>query len=69
MRPPGSPFQCGPLRNLGNVELITADYIGWFNQQRLMHRLDRVPQSKPRRATMPQHVTDQPAASLNPEGA
>ena len=25
-----SPFRRGPLRNLGDVELITADYVGWY---------------------------------------
>ena len=38
-----SPFRRGPLRNLGDVELITADYVSWYNQQRLMHRLGRIP--------------------------
>ncbi|MGB9306132.1 MAG: hypothetical protein WCB92_21365 [Mycobacterium sp.] len=33
----------GPLRNLADVELITADYRAWYNQQRLMHRLGRIP--------------------------
>ena len=26
-------FRRGPLRNLANVELITADYVNWYNQQ------------------------------------
>ena len=38
-----SPSRRGPLRNLGDVELITADYVSWYNQQRLMHRLERIP--------------------------
>ena len=38
-----SPFRRGPLQRLGDVELITADYVAWYNQQRLMHRLGRVP--------------------------
>ena len=38
-----SPFRRGPLRNLADVELITADYVAWYNQQRLMHRLGRIP--------------------------
>ena len=25
-----SPFRCGPLRTLSDVELITADYVAWF---------------------------------------
>jgi putative transposase len=36
-------FRRGPLQRLGDVELITADYVAWYNQQRLMHRLGRVP--------------------------
>jgi putative transposase len=36
-----SPFRCGPLRTLSDVELITADYVAWYNQGRLMHRLGR----------------------------
>lgn len=38
-----SPFRRGPLRNVSDVEHITADWVGWFNNDRLMHRLGRVP--------------------------
>jgi hypothetical protein len=31
------------LRNLADVELITADYVASYNQPRLMHRLGAVP--------------------------
>jgi putative transposase len=64
-----SPFRRGPLRNLGDVELITADYVGWYNQQRLMHRLGRVPPAEAEARYYAEHVTDQPAGSQNPEGA
>jgi hypothetical protein len=40
---PTHPFRRGPLRTLSDVELTTADYVPWFDQQRLMHRLGRVP--------------------------
>ncbi len=30
-----SPFRTGPLRTLADVEQLTADYIWWYNQQRL----------------------------------
>ena len=36
-----SPFRCGPLRTLADVEHITADWVHWFNNQRLMQRLGR----------------------------
>ena len=32
--------RCAPS---ADVEFITADYVAWYNQQRLMHRLGRVP--------------------------
>ncbi|WP_446226444.1 IS3 family transposase [Nocardia sp. IBHARD005] len=38
-----SPFRRGPLRRLADVELLTADWVGWFNNSRLMHRLGRRP--------------------------
>jgi len=38
-----SPFRRGPLRNLGDVAHITADHVAWYNQQRLMYRLGRIP--------------------------
>lgn len=64
-----SPFRRGPLRTLSDVELITADYVGWYNQQRLIHRLGRVPPAEAEARYYAQHVTDQPAGSQNPEGA
>jgi putative transposase len=38
-----SPFRRGPLATLSDVEQITADWVHWYNQRRLMHRLDRRP--------------------------
>ena len=64
-----SPFRRGPLRTLANVELITADYVAWFNQRRLMHRLGRVPPAESEAQYYAQYVTDRPAGSQNPEGA
>jgi putative transposase len=49
--------------------MITADYIGWFNQQRLMHRLGRVPPAEAEAAYYDRTVANQPAGSQNPEGA
>ena len=34
-----SPFRRGPLHRLADVELLTADWVGWYNSDRLMHRL------------------------------
>lgn len=64
-----SPFRRGLLRNLADVELITADYVAWYNQQRLMHRLGRVPPAEAEAHHYFEHVTDRPAGSQNPEGA
>jgi putative transposase len=38
-----SPFRRGPLDRLANVELLTADWVHWYNTHRLMHRLGRTP--------------------------
>lgn len=38
-----SPFRTGPLRRLADVEALTADWVGWYNQSRIMHRLGRKP--------------------------
>ena len=62
-----SPFRRGLLRAPGNVELVTADCVAWYNQQRLMHRLGRIPPTEAQYYS--QHVTDRPADSQNPEGA
>ena len=66
---PDSPFRRGPLRTLADVEIITADYVAWFNKQRLMHRLGRIPPAEAEANYYAQTVTDQPAGSQNPEGA
>jgi putative transposase len=38
-----SPFRRGPLSGLSDVERTTADWVHWYNEKRLMHRLDRRP--------------------------
>ena len=61
--PPHAPRERGDTN-------ITADYVGWFNQQRLMHRLGRVPPPEAEAARYcAEHVTAQPAGSQKPEGA
>jgi hypothetical protein len=56
-----------PLRNLGDVELITVGYVGWYNQQRLMHRLRRIPPVEAEACYYAEHMTGQPADSQNRE--
>lgn len=38
-----SPFRRGQLHRLADVELLTAEWVHWYNNQRLMHRLGRIP--------------------------
>ena len=38
-----SPFQRGPLQRLADVEMLTAEWVHWYNTDRLMHRLGRIP--------------------------
>jgi putative transposase len=59
----------GPLRNLADVELITADYVAWYNQQRLMHRLGRIPPAEAEAEYYDQLDASQSAGSQNLEGA
>jgi putative transposase len=64
-----SPFRRGPLHTLSDVEVITADWVPWYNQHRLMHRLGRVPPAEAEADYYAEHVIDQPVGSQNPEGA
>ncbi|TXH21857.1 MAG: IS3 family transposase, partial [Mycobacterium sp.] len=54
---------------VGDVEYITADYVAWYNQQRLMHRLGRIPPAEAEARYYSQLVTGRPAGSQKPEGA
>ena len=63
-----SPFRRGLLRNLADVELITADYVAWCNQQRLMHRLGRIQSAEAEAEYYDQLDASQPAGSQSPEG-
>jgi putative transposase len=38
-----SPFRRGPLDRLSDLEMITADWVTWYNSRRLMHHLGRIP--------------------------
>jgi putative transposase len=40
---PDSPFRRGPLDRLSDLEMITADWVDWYNSRRLMHHLGRRP--------------------------
>jgi len=64
-----SPFRRGPLRTLGDVELITAEWVHWFNTARLMHRLGRIPPLEAEAAYHAACEGDQPVGSQTPEGA
>ncbi len=66
---PDSPFRRGPLRNLSEVEHITADYVSWYNTHHLMHRLGRIPPTEAEARYYAHHVTDQRVGSQKPEGA
>jgi putative transposase len=39
----GSPFRRGPLNTLADLEDATSAWVHWYNTQRLMHRLGRIP--------------------------
>jgi putative transposase len=54
----GSPFHQG-LRNIGDVELATADWVHWYNTSRLMHRLNRRPPLEVEDQHYREHQADQ----------
>jgi putative transposase len=39
----GSPFRHGPLATLADLEEATSAWVHWYDTQRLMHRLGRIP--------------------------
>jgi hypothetical protein len=39
----GSPFRRGPLATLADLEEVTSAWVYWYNTQRLMHRIGRIP--------------------------
>ena len=64
-----SPFRCGPLRTLADVEHITADWVHWFNNQRLMHRLGRTTPAETEDRYYAHQRTSQPVGSQKPRSA
>ena len=38
-----SPFRRGPLATLADLESATSAWVHWYNTERLMHRLGRIP--------------------------
>ena len=50
----GSPFWTGPIATLADLEEITSAWVHWYNTQRLMHRIGRIP---PAEAEAVHHAT------------
>ena len=63
------PVSPRPAAHPGDVELIPLTTSPKYNQQRLMHRLGRVPPAEAEAHYNSQHVTGHPAGPQNPEGA
>lgn len=57
-----SPFRRGPLNRLADVELLTADWVHWYNTSRLMHRLGRIPPAEHETAYYAQRAATQTEA-------
>jgi putative transposase len=57
-----SPFRTGPLDRLRDVEQITADWVHWYNHDRLMHRLGRRPPVEYEALYAANNVTSQPGS-------
>ena len=57
-----SPFRRGPLDRLSDLEMITADWVHWYNTSRLMHHLGRIPPAEAEANYYAQTRDGQPAA-------
>jgi putative transposase len=58
----GSPFRRGPIRTLADLETITSAWVHWYNEERLMHRLGRVPPAEAEAAYYAAAQAAKPAA-------
>jgi putative transposase len=61
----GSPFRHGPLATLADLEEITSAWVRWYNTQRLMHRLGRIPPDEAEALYYATITTATPAAHKN----
>jgi putative transposase len=59
---PTHPFRRGPPDRLVDLELITADWVHWYNTSRLMHHLGRIPPVEAEANYYAQTIDDQPVA-------
>ena len=55
-----SPFRSGPLERLADLEQVTAAWVEWYNNQRLMHRLGRRPPAEAEADYYERNRDDQP---------
>jgi transposase InsO family protein len=58
-----SPFRRGPIYTLADLEEITSTWVHWYNTQRLMHRLGRIPPAEAEAAYYAATDAATPAAS------
>jgi transposase InsO family protein len=61
----GSPFRHRPLATLADLEEATSAWVHWYNTQRLMHRLGRIPPVEAEAAYYATIDTATPAAHKN----
>ena len=59
----GSPFNPHGFNALGEVENATADWVHWFNNHRLLHRLGRRPPAEAEAEHYAQHHADLPVGT------
>ncbi|WP_109325563.1 IS3 family transposase [Rhodococcus oxybenzonivorans] len=57
-----SPFRIGPLRTVSDVEEATSAWVHWYNTDRLMHRLGRIPPTEYEARYYAAERADQPVA-------
>lgn len=60
-----SPFRHGPITTLADLEETTSAWVTWYNNDRLMHRLGRIPPAEAKANYYAITTTVNPAAHTN----
>jgi putative transposase len=61
---PDSPFRTGPINTLADLEKLTSEWVDWYNNHRLMHRIGLIPPARAEANHYRQERDHNPVAAL-----
>lgn len=61
---PDSPFRTGPIQTIADLEEITSNWVDWYNNSRLMHRIGLIPPARAEANHYRQDRDHKPVAAL-----